>query len=154
MEEILRIVMEAVAISVGLLLLILIRKLAKKYGFELKEAEEDSLLAVMTRIVLHVEEEGAKLLKANGKRTKGRDKLREALTLFSEELPGHTKGKAMQLAHEALFVNGIGAAASISEVRYEAAKKPLTGANSTIKTGTDEDGGGPDYPRPDNAGAL
>jgi len=101
--------MEAVAIGVGVLLLILVKRLAQKYGFELKESEENGLLAVMTRIVLHVEEKGAKLLNANGKKVKGRDKLREAVALFSEEKPGHSEEKAVQLAHEALFINGIGA---------------------------------------------
>lgn len=151
MEEILRIVMEAVAILVGTGLLILIKRATKKYGFELKGIEERNLLAVMTRIVLHVEEEDAKFQKSNGKKSKGREKLSKAIMLFSLEEPGHPAEKAVRLAHEALFVNGIGATnASVPSAKLpprdvlttEGMKSPR-GNLTPIKTGSDECGGEP-----------
>lgn len=124
MEDILRIVMELVATGVGVLLLILIKRIAKKYGFELKEGEETSLLAVMTRIVLHVEEEAAKGLKLTGRKWESWRKFNDAFKLFMEEVPGHTKKKVTQLVNEALYFNKLGATISAPKVWPEVAGKP------------------------------
>lgn len=124
MEEIIRIIMEAVATGVGVLVILLIRKIAKKYDLEVELFNSHKIQSCIERLVLNVEEEANQYLKRTGKKRKSWEKLHKVLNEAYELFPEETRENLEKRVNAVLINNKIGATISAPKVWPKVAEKP------------------------------
>lgn len=92
-----------------------VRALTKKWGYELKEQQEYELRKFVKESIIWAAEKSSVTEKATGAAHSGGAKLKDAVTRLLDKAPGVTHDEAVKLVEENLAPLGEGAAVSLGK---------------------------------------
>lgn len=123
MEEIIRIIMEIVATGVGVLVILLIKKIAKKYGLEVELLNSHKIQTYIEKLVLSREEEAYQYLKRTGQKWESYEKLHAVLNEAKKLFPKETRENLEKRINAVLVTNKIGATVNAPKVEEKLSDK-------------------------------